>query len=81
MLLFATQAKPMISARFQFKPEHAATWIENGSPTRNIIELAFEDVESLVATVKNLEEALEGCTALVGGKVVSLQHYPDQAPP
>jgi hypothetical protein len=79
MLLFTTLPKQMISARFQFKPEHAADWIHNGSPERNIIELAFEDVDALVSTVKALEDALEGCTALVNGKVVSLRKYSDDA--
>ena len=62
----------MIIARFEFKPEHAASFIRGGGDGQNIIEVAFESVESLIETTKEFEEVLVDCTAVIGDKIISV---------
>lgn len=69
----------MVIARMTFKEEMADYWVDQpkGSDTvRTIVEVAFENVTALIEAVKQLEDALEDCTAIVhGGKVVSLTDF------
>lgn len=65
----------MIVARFEFKPEHADSFIENGAAGQSVIELMFESVESLIEATKEFENYLLDCTAIVGGKVLALSSF------
>ncbi len=65
----------MIVARFEFKPEHADSFIENGAAGQNVTEVMFESVESLIATMKEFETYLLDCTAIVNGKVLALSSF------
>jgi hypothetical protein len=65
----------MIVARFEFKPEHASSFVIDGSPDRNVTEVMFESVESLIETMKEFEDYLVDCLAIVNGKVLSLSSF------
>ncbi len=65
----------MIVARFEFKPEHAACFMVGGNANRNVTEIMFESVESLIETVKEFEDYLVDCIAIVNGKVLSLSSF------
>ena len=65
----------MIVARFEFKPEHASSFVIGGSADRNVAEVMFESVESLIETMKEFEEYLVDCLAIVNGKVLSLSSF------
>lgn len=65
----------MIVARFEFKPEHASRFVIDGSPDRNVAEVVFESVESLIETMKEFENYLIDCLAIVNGKVLSLSSF------
>lgn len=60
----------MILARFEFKPEHAHSFIQEEG--QSVIEVVFESIYALIAATKEFENYLIDCTALVDGKVVSL---------
>jgi len=63
----------MIIARFEFNPEYAFQFIEKGCFGQNIIELAFEDVPSLIIASQEFEAVLLNCTAMIEGKVIDLR--------
>jgi hypothetical protein len=65
----------MIVARFEFKPEYAASFIMNAEKGQNVTEVIFESVESLVSTMKEFEDYLVDCLAIVNGKVLSLSSF------
>jgi hypothetical protein len=65
----------MIVARFEFKPEHASRFVIKGSADRNVTEVMFESVESLIETMKEFEDYLVDCLAIVNGKVLSLSSF------
>ena len=65
----------MIVARFEFKPEHASSFVIDGSTARNVTEVMFESVESLIETMKEFEDYLVDCLAIVNGKVLSLSSF------
>ena len=75
MLYWVRPGKQMIVARFEFKPEHASCFIINGSSKRNVTEVMFESVESLIETMKEFEDYLVDCLAIVNGKVLSLSSF------
>lgn len=63
----------MIVARFQFKEEHAAHFIENAGEGRTMVEVLFMDPMDLVETCREFEPYLVNCTALVDGKIIDLK--------
>jgi len=63
----------MITARFEFNPKYAAQFIEKGELGQTIIELAFEDVPSLIIASQEFEDVLLNCTAVIDGKVIDLR--------
>ena len=75
MLYWVRPRNHMIVARFEFKPEHASSFVINGSADRNVAEVMFESVESLIETMKEFEDYLVDCLAIVNGKVLSLSSF------
>lgn len=67
----------MIVARFEFKPEHAHSFIQDEG--QSVVEVMFESVYALIAATKEFEDYLIDCTALVDGKVVSLRALSNRA--
>jgi hypothetical protein len=68
----------MVIARMTFKEEAADYWIEqppNSTTVRRVAEVAFEGVAELIAAVKEMEDVLEDCTAIVGSRIVSLADF------
>lgn len=65
-----------VLARFTFKPEDAKYFIDSSNGEQNVIEVLFESVEDLICTCKEFENSLLDCTAVVNGKIVTLQKYP-----
>lgn len=63
----------MIIARFEFKPEYAHQFIEKGVHGQNVIEIAFEDVPSLILASQEFESVLLNCTAMIDGKIIDLR--------
>ena len=65
----------MIVARFEFKPEHADSFIENAAAGQTVTEVIFESVEGLIDATREFENCLLDCTAIVGDKVVALSSF------
>jgi hypothetical protein len=65
----------MVLARIEFKPEHAAAFIEAPGSTQNIIEQTFESVEALIETLKEFEPFIKNCVAIVNGRVLALSEF------
>lgn len=68
----------MVIARMTFKEEAADYWIDqpkDSTTVRRVAEVAFEGVTELILAVKEMEDALEDCTAIVGSKVISLADF------
>lgn len=75
MLYWVNRKRPMVQARFEFKPEEASYFIDSEDGKRTVIELAFESVDALIATIKECEKALVDCTANIDGKIVQLRSF------
>jgi hypothetical protein len=71
MLYWNRPGRQMIVARFEFKPEHAHSFIQEEG--QNVTEVMFESVYALIRATKEFEDYLTDCTAIVDGKVVSLR--------
>ena len=65
----------MVLARIEFKPEHAAGFIETPNSTQNIIEQTFESVEALIDVLREFEPFIKDCTALVNGRILQLSEF------
>jgi len=75
MLYWVSSTPKMVIARFEFKPEHAASFIEGAAQGQNVIEVAFDSAVELVQTMREFEEYLIDCTAIVNGKVMALSSF------
>lgn len=75
MLYLVRDARPVILARFEFKPEEAHRFIESSDSSQNIIEQIFVSVDDLIETTRAFESYLLDCTALVNGKMLSLSSF------
>lgn len=75
MLYWAKPRGHMIVARFEFKPEHASSFVIGGSAERNMAEVIFESVDALIEILKEFEDYLVDCLAIVNGKVLSLSSF------
>lgn len=68
----------MVIARMTFKEEMADYWVDQpkGSDrVRTVVEVAFEDASALIDTVKQVEDALVDCVAIVQGRMVALSDF------
>lgn len=65
----------MIIARFEFKPEYAADFIKDAKNGQNVIEIAFESPQAMIETMREFEDYLVDCIAIVGGKVMALSSF------
>lgn len=75
MLYWMSPRKQMIVARFEFKPEHAASFVADAHKGQNVVEVMFESVQSMIATMKEFEDYLVDCLAIVNGQVLSLSSF------
>ena len=68
----------MVIARITFKEEMADYWIEQNPKSdkkRTVIELAYESPAALVAQLKEIEDAIVECIAIVNGKTLALSDF------
>lgn len=59
-----------IVARFQFLPDRAAEFSDNGG---EVVEMLFDSVSELEPFVMEFHDAIADAVALVNGKVVSVK--------
>lgn len=76
MLYLVRDTRPVILARFEFKPEEAHRFIDSPDSNQNIIEQVFHDVDELIEVTKAFEKYLVDCTAMVNGKMLCLSSFP-----
>jgi hypothetical protein len=65
----------MVIARFEFKPEYAADFIQDAKKGQTVLEVSFESPHAMIETMKEFEDYLVDCTAIVGGKVMALSSF------
>lgn len=68
----------MVIARITFKEEVADYWIEQNPKSdkkRTVIELAYESPAALVAQIKEIEDAIVECVAIVNGRILALSDF------
>ncbi len=75
MLYWVKPKRKMVIARFEFKPEHAASFIQDADTGQNVIEVAFDSPHEMIATMREFEDYLVDCVAIVGGKVMALSSF------
>lgn len=61
----------MVTARIEFKAEHAEYWC--AGPGQRIAEVSFESPEALVDMLRECEADIHNCLAYVNGKVIDLR--------
>lgn len=61
----------MLIARIEFKPGSASYFCEGAN--QGVVELRFESVEALIATLREIEDDISDCSAIINGKVVNLR--------
>jgi hypothetical protein len=75
MLYWVRPRRKMIVARFEFKPEYAADFIQDAETGQNVVEVAFDSPQEMIATMREFEDYLIDCIAIVGGKVMALSSF------
>lgn len=75
MLYWVKPRHKMIIARFEFKPEHAADFIQDAENGQNVVEVAFDSPQEMINTMREFEEYLIDCVAIVGDKVMALSSF------
>jgi hypothetical protein len=68
----------MVIARITFKEETANYWIDQDPKSdkiRTVIELAYETPAALVAQLKEIEDAIVECVAIVNGQILALSDF------
>lgn len=66
--------EPLVYARFQFKPDRAAEFSDQG---REFVEMRYTDVDEIIADCNEFGDAIVDCTAFVNGKVITLSEQPE----
>lgn len=61
----------MLIARIEFKPGAASYFCEGAE--QGVVELRFESVEALISTLREIEDDVSDCSAIINGKVVNLR--------
>jgi hypothetical protein len=75
MLYLVKGKRPVILARFEFKPEEAHRFIDSPNSSQNVIEQVFDDVDELIETTRAFEKSLVDCTAIVNGRMLCLSSF------
>lgn len=75
MLHWARFTPKMIIARFEFKPEYAADFIRDAKAGQCVIEVAFESPQAMIETMREFEDYLVDCVAIIGDKVMALSSF------
>lgn len=68
----------MVIARITFKEDMADYWIEQNPKSdkkRTVIELAYESPAALVAQMREIEDAIVECVAIVNGNILALSDF------
>lgn len=64
---------PQVVARYQFRPDRAAEFVEGG---RTFLEMRYLDAEEIIKDCKAFGDAILDCTAYVNGRIISLSEQP-----
>ena len=65
----------MVIARIQFKPEHAADFIDSRNGEQAFIEQIFSSPEELIQTLKEIEPYICDCTTVINGRMLTLSSF------
>lgn len=65
-------ADPIV-ARFTFKPDRAAEFLDDG---RLVTQIDCDDIDEVMEYVVQFDDALTDCSAIVNGQVISLSDNP-----
>jgi hypothetical protein len=68
----------MVIARITFKEEVADYWIQQNPKSdrvRTVVEIAFETPAALIEQLKEIEDAVVDCVAIVNGKILALTDF------
>jgi hypothetical protein len=68
----------MVIARITFKEEDASYWVDQNPKSyriRTVIEVAFESPAALIEQLKQIEDAVVDCVAIVNGKILALTDF------
>lgn len=73
-----------IVARFQFKPSRANEFLDTVEVDGDIVqplvsELQVDDIEEVMDYVRQFDDALVDCNAIINGKVVNLSDFTEPA--
>ena len=63
----------LISARFTFRPERAAEFLEE--PGRLVTQMEFETVDEVMEIIHQFDDALVDVNAIINGQVVNLTDF------
>lgn len=69
----------MLIARIEFKPNSASYFCEGLN--QGVVEMRFESVEALISTLRDIEDDIADCSAIINGKVVNLRTVSAQNAP
>lgn len=67
-------ADPVV-ARFTFKPDRASDFLDDG---RLVTQIDCDGIDEVMEYVIQFDDALDDCTAIVNGQVISLSDHPGQ---
>lgn len=71
--MYESFTEELIIARFTFRPERAAEFLEE--PGRLVSQIEFESVEAIMDAVTEFGDAIVDANAIVNGKVINLTDY------
>jgi len=66
----------LISARFTFRPERAAEFLEE--PGRLITQMEFETVDEIMEVIQQFDDALVDVNAIINGQVINLADFNEE---
>lgn len=66
----------MLIARIVFKPGSASYFCEGAH--QGVAEMRFESVEALIGILREIEDDIQDCTAIINGTVVDLRSVSEQ---
>ena len=66
----------LISARFTFRPERAAEFLEE--PGRLVTQMEFETVDEVMEIIRQFDDALVDVNAIINGQVINLVDFTEE---